>query len=110
MMDAPTLDLMFHALSDSSRRGMIDRLGRGPASVTELAEPLPMALPTVLKHLNVLEASGIVQSTKTGRVRTYELRQERLAELERWIADRKAGWNITFDRLDRFLTEEEPEP
>ena len=110
IIEAATLDRMFHALSDRSRRGMIDRLGRGPASVTELAEPLTMALPTVLKHLNVLEDSGLVQSEKTGRVRTYHLRQEQLAELERWIGERKAEWNAAFDRLDQFLAEEEPTP
>jgi len=107
-IDTVSLDRMFHALSDSSRRGMIDRLGLGPASVMELAAPLPMALPTVMKHLNVLETSGLVQSAKAGRVRTYQLRQERLAELERWIGERKAGWNNAFDRLDQLLAEEEP--
>ena len=109
-IDAISLDRMFHALSDSSRRGMIDRLGLGPASVMELAAPFPMALPTVMKHLNVLETSGLVQSAKAGRVRTYQLRQERLAELERWIGERKAGWNTAFDRLDQLLAEEEPTP
>ena len=109
-IDAVSLDRMFHALSDSSRRGMIDRLGLGPASVMELAAPFPMALPTVMKHLNVLETSGLVQSAKTGRVRTYQLRQERLAELEQWIGERKAGWNTAFDRLDQLLAEEEPKP
>ncbi|MGV2099437.1 ArsR/SmtB family transcription factor [Rhizobium sp. 21-4511-3d] len=109
-IDAISLDRMFHALSDSSRRGMIDRLGLGPASVMELAAPFPMALPTVMKHLNVLETSGLVQSAKTGRVRTYQLRQERLAELERWIGERKAVWNSAFDRLDQLLAEEEPKP
>lgn len=109
-MEPATLDRMFHALSDRSRRGMIDRLGRGPASVMELAQPFSMALPTVMKHLGVLETSGLVLSEKTGRVRTYRLQQEALVDLERWIAERKAGWNATFDRLDRFLAEEEPAP
>ncbi|MBB3566464.1 metalloregulator ArsR/SmtB family transcription factor [Rhizobium sp. BK491] len=99
------LDRMFQALSDQSRRGMIDRLGRGPASVTELAQPLDMALPTVMKHLQVLETSGLVLSEKAGRVRTYHLRKEALAAVERWIADRKASWNQTFDRLDLFLAD-----
>jgi DNA-binding transcriptional ArsR family regulator len=76
----------------------------------ELAQPFSMALPTVMKHLGVLETSGLVLSEKTGRVRTYRLQQEALVDLERWIAERKAGWNATFDRLDRFLAEEEPAP
>lgn len=106
MLEEPqTLDRMFQALSDQSRRGMIDRLGRGSASVTELAQPLDMALPTVMKHLQVLETSGLVLSEKAGRVRTYHLRREALASVERWIAERKASWSKTFDRLDLFLAE-----
>lgn len=107
IMEPATLDRMFHALSDRSRRGMVDRLGIGPASVMELAQPFSMALPTVMKHLSVLETSGLVLSEKTGRVRTYHLKQEALANLERWITERKAGWNANFDRLDQFLAEEE---
>jgi DNA-binding transcriptional ArsR family regulator len=111
MQEPAALDRMFHALSDRSRRGMVDRLGRGPASVSELAEPLSMALPTVLKHLQVLELSGLVQSEKTGRVRTYQLQQDALVHLERWIDERRIKWNRTFDRLDLFLaTEDETEP
>ncbi|MDL2405607.1 metalloregulator ArsR/SmtB family transcription factor [Rhizobium calliandrae] len=110
MLEEPlALDRMFQALSDQSRRGMIDRLGRGPASVTELAQPFAMALPTVMKHLHVLETSGLVLSEKTGRVRTYHLRKEALATLERWIGERKAGWNRTFDRLDQFLADNSEE-
>ena len=110
MLEEPlALDRMFQALSDQSRRGMIDRLGRGPASVTELAQPLAMALPTVMKHLHVLESSGLVLSEKTGRVRTYHLRKEALASVERWIAERKSGWNKTFDRLDQFLADNSEE-
>ena len=106
MLEEPqALDRMFQALSDPSRRGMIDRLGHGSASVTELAQPLGMALPTVMKHLQVLEASGLVLSEKAGRVRTYHLRKEALASIERWIAERKASWNKAFDRLDIFLAD-----
>ncbi|MDP9809058.1 DNA-binding transcriptional ArsR family regulator [Rhizobium tibeticum] len=103
------LDQMFQALSDRSRRGMIDRLGRGPASVSDLAEPLSMALPTVMKHLAVLEKSGLVRSAKTGRVRTYRLQTEALGQMERWLAERKASWNRTFDRLEQFLADDQPE-
>ncbi|MBB5573624.1 MULTISPECIES: ArsR/SmtB family transcription factor [Rhizobium] len=110
MLDDPlALDRMFQALSDQSRRGMIDRLGRGPASVMELAQPFAMALPTVMKHLHVLETSGLVHSEKIGRVRTYQLRKEALDSVERWIAERKAGWNRTFDRLDQFLADNSEE-
>ncbi|MBY3069775.1 winged helix-turn-helix transcriptional regulator [Rhizobium laguerreae] len=107
MMDGQAdLDRMFHALSDRSRRGMIDRLGRGPASVTELAAPLAVALPTVMKHLQVLEESGLVLSEKSGRVRTYRLQQDALAAVERWVEQRKTRWAATFDRLDHFLANE----
>ncbi|AVA21833.1 ArsR/SmtB family transcription factor [Rhizobium sp. LEGMi198b] len=107
--DSIALDRMFQALSDQSRRGMIDRLGRGPASVMELAQPFAMALPTVMKHLHVLETSGLVRSEKIGRVRTYQLRKEALEQVERWIAERRAGWNRTFDRLDQFLADNSEE-
>ncbi|WP_049731928.1 ArsR/SmtB family transcription factor [Rhizobium ecuadorense] len=100
------LDRMFHALSDRSRRGMIDRLGRGPASVTELAAPLAVALPTVMKHLQVLEESGLVLSEKSGRVRTYRLQQDALAAVERWVEQRKSRLTASFDRLDQYLAEE----
>ncbi|EJZ21874.1 metalloregulator ArsR/SmtB family transcription factor [Rhizobium sp. Pop5] len=100
------LDRMFHALSDRSRRGMIDRLGRGPATVTELAAPLAVALPTVMKHLQVLEESGLVLSEKSGRVRTYRLQQDALAAVERWVEQRKARWTAAFDRLDQLLADE----
>ena len=110
MMDEPAaLDEMFHALSDRSRRGMVDRLGRGPASVSELAEPLSMALPTVMKHLAVLERSGLVRSEKSGRVRTYRLEAGALGQVERWLAEHKASWNASFDRLERFLSDDQPE-
>jgi DNA-binding transcriptional ArsR family regulator len=105
------LDRAFAALADPSRRGMIDRLSRGPASVSELAEPLAMALPAVLKHLQVLETSGLVASEKAGRVRTYRLEAAALRQLERWVAQRSALWNRRFDRLERFLiTDPSPPP
>jgi DNA-binding transcriptional ArsR family regulator len=109
MQETASLDRMFHALSDRSRRGMVDRLGRGPASVSELAEPLSMALPTVMKHLGVLQESGLVQSEKKGRIRTYRLQKDALVHLERWLAERRVNWNRTFDRLDQFLSDEQPE-
>jgi DNA-binding transcriptional ArsR family regulator len=101
--DSSALDRIFYALSDATRRGMVDRLSRGPASVSELAEPYAMALPSALKHLQILEASGIVHSEKAGRVCTYRIETASLEQIERWVARRKASWNDGFDRLERFL-------
>lgn len=97
---------MFHALADTSRRSMVERLSRGPASVKELAEPLSMALPSVLKHLAVLETGGIVISRKVGRVRTYGIAPDALDAVEAWVAARKAKWNGHFDQLERYLAEQ----
>ena len=104
---AADLDLMFAALADTSRRSMVERLSRGPASVKELAAPLPMSLPGVLQHLQVLETSGLVRSQKVGRVRTFQLEPVALQAAEQWIADRRAGWAHRLDRLGDFLSEEE---
>jgi DNA-binding transcriptional ArsR family regulator len=89
-LDPLTLDRMFHALADASRRTMVDRLARGPASVSELALPLAMGMPAVLKHLGVLEAGGIVVSEKAGRVRTYRMTPRALALAESWVSERMA--------------------
>jgi DNA-binding transcriptional ArsR family regulator len=104
---SPSLDLMYAALADPSRRSMVERLSRGPASVKELAQPLTMSLPAVLQHLQVLEASGLVRSEKAGRVRTCRLEPAALSAAEGWIADRRRGWTERLDRLDAFLTDEE---
>jgi DNA-binding transcriptional ArsR family regulator len=101
------LDLMYAALADGSRRSIVDRLSRGPATVKELAAPLTMSLPAVLQHLRVLEESGLVSSAKAGRVRTCRLQPAALQAAEQWIADRRAGWVSRLDRLDSFLTDEE---
>lgn len=87
--DPARLDRMFFALADVNRRGMLDRLSRGPASVSELAEPLGIALPSAVKHLAVLEQGGFVGSQKTGRVRTYVLKPKALDAMEAWVAKRK---------------------
>jgi DNA-binding transcriptional ArsR family regulator len=102
--DRRRLDQMFHALADASRRGMVDRLSEGPASVSELARPLAMALPSVVKHLAVLEAGGIVLSAKAGRVRTYRIAPGALSAVETWISQRKAKWISHFDRLEQYLS------
>ena len=97
------LDRLFVALADGNRRAMIDRLGGGPASVSDLARPLHIALPSALKHLAVLEAGGVVRSDKVGRVRTYRLAPDALGGLEAWVAQRKAQWSQELDRLERYL-------
>jgi DNA-binding transcriptional ArsR family regulator len=102
-LERQKLDAMFFALADGSRRTMVDRLSKGPASVSELAEPLDMALPSVVKHLAVLEAGGVVTSEKRGRVRTYTIVPAALTAVEAWIAQRKARMNAAFDRLDEYL-------
>ena len=96
---------MFQALADPTRRGMLDRLSRGPASVGELAAPLSMALPSVMQHLRLLERSGLIASHKTGRVRTCHLRPQALSEAERWIRSRRAQWDRQLDRLANYLDE-----
>jgi DNA-binding transcriptional ArsR family regulator len=99
------LDRVFLALADPSRRSMVERLSRGPASVTDLAEPLPMSLPAVLQHLQVLEESGVVRSKKIGRVRTCRIEVAALQSAEHWIKQRRAGWERRLDRLGAYLEE-----
>ena len=97
------LDLMFQALSDPARRGMVERLTRGPASVSQLAEPFAMSLSAVVQHLAVLEASGLVQSEKVGRVRTCRIEPKALRTVEQWVADRRTQWERRLDRLGDYL-------
>jgi DNA-binding transcriptional ArsR family regulator len=97
------LDRMFHALGDSSRRAMVERLARGPSSVSELAQPFEMALPTVVQHLGVLEQAGIVISAKAGRVRTYQLVPGGLAPAADWIGRQQLPAERRLDRLGDFL-------
>ena len=101
------LDLVFYALADPTRRVMVERLSRGPASVGELARPLAMTLSAVVQHLHVLEASGLVRSEKVGRVRTCRLEPAALTNAERWIAERRRGWERRLDRLGEYLDERE---
>lgn len=104
MMPSPAeLDRQFFALSDATRRGMIDRLTQGPASVTELIEPFDIVMPTAMKHLAVLEGGGFVASEKNGRVRTYRLTPQAFTSMEQWVAARSARLNVQFDRLAQFL-------
>jgi DNA-binding transcriptional ArsR family regulator len=98
-----SLDRAFHALADPARRAMVQRLTRGPTSVTELARPLSMSLPAVLQHLGVLERSGLVRSQKSGRVRTCRINAEALSLAEHWISARRTEWSARLDRLDDYL-------
>ena len=97
------LDRLFQALSDPTRRAVVERLGRGPAATTELARPFDMALPSFLQHLDVLEKAGIVSSQKQGRVRTFRLVPGALAQVEAWAAERERASRQRFDRLEPFL-------
>lgn len=102
---SPALDRVFHALADSSRRAIVERLIQGPASVSELAKPLPMALPSVVQHLQVLEGCGLVRSEKVGRVRTCHLEPAPLTTVEQWIAERRALWEGHLNRLEDYLND-----
>ena len=104
----PNLDLMFQALADPTRRGFVERLSRGPASVSELHEPYRerMSLPAVVQHLQVLEHSGLIRSQKTGRVRTCTIDTGALTLAEQWINERRMMWNRRFDRLGALLAAE----
>ena len=90
---AVNLDRMFEALADPTRRAMVERLSRGPASVSELAAPLPMSLPAVVQHLQVLEQSGLITTRKVGRTRTCTIDTGTLSQVEKWISDRRTGWD-----------------
>jgi DNA-binding transcriptional ArsR family regulator len=96
------LDRVFQALADPTRRAMVERLVHAPASVSHLAEPLPMSLPAVVQHLGVLEGAGVVSSEKVGRVRTCRLEPEMLRQAETWISFQRSAWE---DRLDRLSLE-----
>ena len=100
---SPQLDLLFQALADPTRRVMVERLSRGPASVSELAQPFAMSLPAVFQHLQVLEASGLVASEKVGRVRTCRVNPEALSQAEQWISQRRLEWSSRLDRLGQYL-------
>jgi DNA-binding transcriptional ArsR family regulator len=106
----PALDLVFHALADPARRVMVDRLTRGPATVSALAEPLEMSLPAVMQHLRVLEGSGLVSSEKVGRVRTCRIEPAALRGAEEWIVARRTSWERRLDRLGEFLAGHPEEP
>lgn len=102
---AEPVDRVFRALSDPTRRRVLERLSRSPASVGELAKPFAMALPSFVQHLKLLEASGLVRSAKAGRVRTYRLAPQPLKLVEDWLTRQRAFWERRLDRLDTYLLE-----
>ncbi len=103
------LNKTFAALADPARRAIVERLASGPATVSELAHPLPMSLPAVMLHLKVLEDAGLVTSRKEGRVRTCRIDPEKLSLAERWVGARRIMWEQNLDRLGAFLDATRPE-
>ncbi|WP_106181209.1 ArsR/SmtB family transcription factor [Prauserella shujinwangii] len=99
------LDGVFLALADPTRRAVIHRLGRGPASVGDLAREATMTLPSFMKHVRMLESNGLIRTAKSGRVRTCELNRERFAVVEDWLAQQRRLWEGRTDRLERFVTD-----
>jgi DNA-binding transcriptional ArsR family regulator len=108
--DPAQIDLMFQALADPARRTMVERLSRGPASVSELAQPLDMSLSAVVQHLHLLQASGLIASEKVGRVRTCRIEPMALRTVEQWITERRIVWENRLDRLGRYLADHPEEP
>jgi DNA-binding transcriptional ArsR family regulator len=104
------LDRVFQALADPTRRNLVERLIRGPASVSDLAQPLAMSLPAVMQHLGVLEASSLVRSEKVGRVRTFRIEPGTLRMAENWIAARRTEWEQRLDQLGDYLAEPPESP
>jgi DNA-binding transcriptional ArsR family regulator len=105
MLNNARLDRVFHALAEPTRRAMVERLGAGPSSVSELAKPFDVTLAAVVQHLQVLEQSGLVRSEKVGRTRTYRIEPAGLHVAAQWIAERQAEWERRLDRLAAILGE-----
>lgn len=106
----PSLDLVFRALADPTRRALVERLVRGPASVGDLAAPLAMSLSAVLQHLQVLVDAGLVVTEKTGRVRTCRVVPDTIRLAEGWLARQRTDWEHRLDRLGEAVTDADPEP
>ncbi len=105
-----SLDGLYQALAEPARRVMVERLTRGPASVSELAKPLDMSLSAVMQHLHVLEASGLVRTEKTGRVRTCRIEPQALKAAEAWLNAQRMMWEKRLDRLGDYLAKTAGEP
>lgn len=105
MVQSTAAEVVFHALSNPTRRKVLERLSAGPASVSELAAPFDMQLPSFVQHLSVLEQSRLVKSTKRGRVRTYEIAPARFKVVEDWLTARRQVWEARLDRFDSYVTQ-----
>ena len=103
MVQFAAADEVFHALSNPTRRKVLERLSVGPATVSELAAPFDMQLPSFVQHLSVLERSRLIKSKKRGRVRTYDLAPERLTVVEDWLTARRRAWEARLDRFDDYV-------
>ena len=103
MVQSAVADDVFYALSNSTRRKVLDQLSLGPATVSELAAPFDMKLPSFVQHLSVLEQSRLVKSKKRGRVRTYQIVPERLKVAEDWLTERRQLWEARLDRFDEYV-------
>ena len=103
MPPSAVADDVFHALSNSTRRKILEQLSVGPASVSDLAAPFDMKLPSFVQHLSVLEQSRLVKSKKRGRIRTYEIAPERFKVAESWLTERRRMWESRFDRFDDYV-------
>lgn len=95
---------IFLALADPTRRAVIGQLGRGPASISDLAEPFDMALSSFMKHIRLLEGTGLIETHKQGRVRTCSIRRKQFAIVEAWLSDQRSVWEGRTDRLEEFVT------
>lgn len=102
--EAANLDGIFQALADPTRRAVLGRLARGPASVSDLAAPFAMALPSFMQHIRFLEASGWIRTRKVGRVRVCAIEERPLAAIDAWLAEQRAVWEGRTDRLEQFVT------
>jgi len=112
MVQSPAADVVFHALSNPTRRKVLEQLSAGPATVSDLAAPFDMQLPSFVQHLSILERSRLVKSTKRGRVRTYEIAPQRFEVVEDWLTARRRMWEARLDRFDKYVTQlkaKEPE-
>lgn len=98
------LNGIFQALADPTRRAVLGRLGKGPASISELARPFDMALPSFMKHIHLLEGSGLIRTRKEGRVRTCAIEKKPFAVVEAWLSTQRALWEGRTDRLEKFVT------
>ncbi len=103
------LDGIFQALADPTRRAVLARLGKGPASISDLAEPFDMALPSFMKHIHFLEGSGLIQTRKQGRVRTCIIEKQRFQAVEAWLSQQRSLWEGRTDRLEQFVTKAQAE-